>query len=131
MQHTGTPQTFKGSSASENGRDAPIEDGASARSRMRLLKWRPLVRNLLRGLVDVELPNGLRIRDAPVLVSNGRARATLPAKALIVDGQQRLDGAGEQLFLPVIEWRDKALRGRFSASVTELLLEQHPDVLGQ
>jgi hypothetical protein len=39
---------------------------------MRLLKWRPLVKNSLRGFVDIELPNGLQIREIPVCESHGK-----------------------------------------------------------
>jgi hypothetical protein len=102
---------------------------ASARPRLRLLKWRPAVKGVLRGFADLEFWFGLRIVDCPVLISNGRAWVSLPVKPQIVDGRQRLNEAGKPAFLPVLGWRNRTLQDRFSEAVIALLLEQHPDAL--
>jgi hypothetical protein len=42
------------------------------RPKMRLVNWKPLEKNSLRGFATVALPLGLKIVDCPVHVSNGK-----------------------------------------------------------
>ena len=98
-------------------RVAPSPNGPD-RPRARLLAWKPFRKGSLRGFASIELPNGLRIIDAPVLTTNGKSWAGLPCKPQLVDGKQRIDGNGKPLYQPVIEWRSKDLRDQFSAKVS-------------
>ena len=109
--------------ASPNGQHT----AATVRPRMRLVSWKSLVKGSLRGFATIELPIGLRIIDVPVLVSNGKAWASLPSKPQLVDGRQKLDG--KPLYAPMLEWRDKALRDRFSDRVIELVRAEYLDAL--
>jgi hypothetical protein len=97
---------------------------------MRLISFRPLVKGSLRGFATVELPIGLKIADVPVLVSGGRAWASLPSKPQIdKDGQHKRDINGKPAYTAILEWRDRALADRFSAAVVELVRAQYPDAL--
>lgn len=98
---------------------------------MRLLQWKPLVKNSLRGFASVELPSGLRILEIPILISSrGKAWAALPSKLQLErDGQPRRDANGKLIYAPVLEWRDRDLADRFSAAVIALVDEKHPDAI--
>jgi len=104
--------------------------GERPRPQMRLIRWRPVVKNSLRGFADLELPNGLRLLDCPALMSSGRAWATLPGKPQIdADGRQNRDAAGKPSYIPVAEWRSKELREGWSDRVAELVRQEHPEAL--
>jgi hypothetical protein len=45
-----------------------------------------------------------------------------------MDGRQKLDGNGKPAYVPVLEWRGKALR-EFSDKVVELIRAEHPAAL--
>lgn len=95
-------------------------------SRMRLVAWRPLVKNTLRGFADVELPIGLTIREVHVHCKNDKLWAALPSRPQIgADGQPRLVD-GKLAYSPILEWRSQELRQAFSARVIELVRESHP-----
>jgi hypothetical protein len=103
---------------------------ADSRPRLRLISFKPLVKNSLRGFAEVEFPNGLRLLDCPVLVSNGKAWCSLPSKPLIDrEGRQKRDANGKPAFSPVLEWRDRDLANRFSEAVVGLVREAHPGAL--
>ena len=98
------------------------------RPRLRLLRWKPVIKVSLRGFADVRLPSGLIVRECPVHLSGGRRWATLPAKSQIDrDGQLRHDGRGKIAYTALFEWATSDLRDGFSARVVEIVLEQHPD----
>lgn len=97
------------------------------RPSMRLLRWKPLVKNSLRGFADVELPNGLQIREIPVFTSSpGRCWAALPGRPQIVDGRQKTGPDGKPKYTPIMEWRSRELSDAFSAKLIALIREQHP-----
>jgi hypothetical protein len=105
--------------------------GRPERPRLRLISWRPLKKNTLRGFLACELPSGLRIFDLPVHLSRNGPWTTLPGKPLLDrDGRQKTDINGKPAFAAVLQWRDKDLSVRFSAAVIAALLEKHPDALG-
>ena len=100
------------------------------RPRLRLIEWRPLVKNSLRGFVSIELPIGLTIREVPVLVGKNGPWAALPAKPQIDGGGQvRRDPNGKIAYVAILQWRNKELADRFSQAVIDLLLAHHPRAL--
>ena len=95
--------------------------------RLRLIAWRRVRKNSLRGFATVELPViGLKVLDVPVLETNGRRWATLPAKPQLEDGRQRCDAAGKPAYSPILAWRDRTLRDAFSERVVSLVLASDP-----
>jgi hypothetical protein len=72
---------------------------------MRLLGFRPLTKNSLRGLATVELANDLTIVDCPVHVTNGRAWASLPAKAAIDRERRQIVVDGKPQYAVVLKPR--------------------------
>jgi hypothetical protein len=91
-------------------------------SKLRLIKFRPLERGALRGFANIELPIGLRIDDIPILVSSGKAWASLPAKPqLDQDGRHKRDANGKPAYVAMLRWRDREVANRFSAAVIELV----------
>ena len=108
----------------------PTPGHQAEQKRMRLIAWKPLVKNSLRGFATVELPIGLKISDVPVLISNGKACASLPSKPQIdKDGQHKRDFNGKPVYAAILEWRDRDLGDRFSAAVVALIHAEHPDDL--
>jgi hypothetical protein len=105
-------------------------DQGDSRPRLRLLSFKAIVKGSLRGFASVELPIGLRIADVPVCISNGKAWATLSSKPQIdSEGRHRRDVNGKPAYTAILEWRDKALRDRFSSAVVELVRAQYPGAL--
>ena len=93
---------------------------------MKLIEWRPMPRNGLRGFATVELPNGLTIADISVHVSHGKAWASLPARPQInSDGTARRGGDGKIIYSPILKWRSRELQDGFSAAVVQAVEAQH------
>jgi hypothetical protein len=99
---------------------------------MRILNWKPLVKGGLRGFVDVELPIGLKITGITVMSGRNGPWCGLPSRPLYsADGTPKRDVNGKQSYAAILEWRDRDLGKRFSDSLIALLLEEHPDALGE
>jgi hypothetical protein len=96
---------------------------------MRLVSFRALVKGALRGFANVELPNGLRITDCPVLVSGGKAWATLPGKPQIGQDGRQIVVDGKKQFAAILTWLDRATADRWSAAVIELVRAKYPRAL--
>ena len=93
---------------------------------MKLIEWRPMPRNSLRGFATIELPSGLTIADISVHVSHGKARASLPAKPQInSDGTTRRGDDGKVIYSPILKWRDREIADRFSAAVVQAVEAQY------
>jgi hypothetical protein len=97
--------------------------------RMRLVSFKPLAKGALRGFAHLELPNGLRITDCPVLTSNGKAWATLPSKPVLDREGRHVEVSGKKQYASILEWRDRDLSDRFSSAVVELVRAKHSDAL--
>jgi hypothetical protein len=95
--------------------------------RMRLISFRPLLKGSLRGFANVELPNGLKIIDCPVMTSHGKAWATLPSKPVLDREGKQVLVDGKKQYAALLEWRDRDLSNGFSAAVVELIREKHPE----
>lgn len=96
---------------------------------MRLVSWKAVVKGSLRGFATVELPIGLKILDCPVLVSSGKAWATLPSKPVLDAEGRHAKPDGKAQYVPVLEWRSRELSDRFSAAVVGPIRAQHPEDL--
>ena len=100
------------------------------RPRMQLLSWKPVRKGKLFGFARVALPSGLRISDIPIIAGRNGAFAALPAKPQIdAEGRVKRDDRGKALYLPILEWRDRDIAGRFSDTVVALVRTAHPDAL--
>jgi hypothetical protein len=71
--------------------------------RMKLLTFRPLTKNSLRGFAFFELPNGLRIIDCPVLTSHGKAWVLPSRPVLDESGRQKRDINEKPQYAPVVQ----------------------------
>jgi hypothetical protein len=95
---------------------------------LRLISWRPQIKNNLRGFAAIELPIGLKISGVPVLVGKNGPFAMLPgAPQIDRDGRHKRDANGKPAYTAILEWRDRDLADRFSAAVVELVRHEHPD----
>jgi len=100
------------------------------RPKMRLLEWRSMVRNTLRGFCVIELPSGLVIRDVAVHEKAGKFWANLPARPMLdADGKRLLNHGGRRQFAPMLGWRTRELADAFSEKVVFLIRATHPDAL--
>jgi hypothetical protein len=97
---------------------------------MRLLDFKPLVKNTLRGFADVELGIGLQLSELSIHVTNGKPWVGMPSKPMLgADGLQIINVNGKKAYKPMMGWRNKALSEAFSKAVVKLVLEQHPNAL--
>jgi hypothetical protein len=103
---------------------------------MKILGWQKIVKNTMRGIIDVEVmvehTRPLEIYECIVHVGPNGPWVALPAKVqLDRDGQVRRNlASGKPDYARVLKWRDSATRDKFSAAVIKLLVELHPDALG-
>jgi hypothetical protein len=97
--------------------------------RMRLVSFKAISKGALRGFATVELPIGLTISDVPVLTSNGKSWAALPAKPVLDPDGPHARTDGKPVYAAILHWRDRALSDRFSAAVVDLVNAAHSDAL--
>jgi hypothetical protein len=97
-----------------------------------LVAWRPLVKGALRGFATVELPIGLKLIDCPVLLSSGKAWASLPSKPVLDrDGRQKIDANGKPTYAGILEWRSRELSERFSEAVVRAIRQAYPGAIDE
>jgi hypothetical protein len=114
---------------SERATWGPRPEIRQARPKIRLISWKPLVKNSLRGFATIELPIGLKVVDCPVLVSSGKAWASLPTKPVLDRDGKHLKPDGKPQYSAILEWKSRDLADRFSETVVELVLVEYPDAL--
>ena len=96
-------------------------NGSGASPRMRLVSFKPMVKNALGGFATIELPNGLKIIDCPVLTIDGKSWVAFPAKPqLDRDGKQIVIN-GEKQFAAILSWPDRETSDRWSDAVVDLV----------
>ena len=101
-----------------------------SKPKTRLLSFRAVIKNSLRDFATVALPNGLIINDVSLLVSHGKAWASLPSKPLVErDGQPKLDPRGKPSYAPIVVWADDQLRKRLSDALVTLVRTAHRGAL--
>ena len=100
----------------------------TGKPRMELRGWKPVRKGSLVGFAAVSLPNGLQIDDVAVLVTGGKAWASLPAKPVITaDGRvAKLPGSSKTHYVAILRWRYRDFSTRFSQAVVSLIRERHP-----
>lgn len=93
-----------------------------------IIAWRPLVRNTLRGFATIRLGATLKINDVTVhRHENGKCWASFPSKPIVLpDGTAKRGDNGKAMYVPILEWDNKASADRFSESVIEALEREHP-----
>lgn len=95
-----------------------------------IIEWRPVRKNSLLGFVTVRLGKNLLFHDAPLMRSGGRQWVAMPSKPrLNRDGTPLLGQNGKPLWQPIVSWGDKEAADRFSQSVLDALILQHPEAL--
>jgi DNA-binding cell septation regulator SpoVG len=100
-------------------------------SALRVLEWRPLHKNSLRGFAKIELPSGMILAAVTILTGANGAWASPPSKPMIGrDGIVMKDADGKARYTPIIEFTSKERRDKFSAAVIEALRVTHPEALG-
>jgi hypothetical protein len=102
---------------------------------MKILGWQRLVKNTMRGIVDVEIAvehgHALRIYECIVHVGSNGPWVAFPGKAQIDrdDTVRRNLATGKIEYARVLKWRDSSDCDKFSAAVVNLLLARHPTAL--
>jgi hypothetical protein len=100
------------------------------RPKAKLMEWRPMRKNTLRGFAVIELPSGLVIRDISIHEKGGKYWAGLPSRPVLdADGRHVSNHAGHKQYTALLGWRDRDLADRFSAAVVELVRAAHPGAL--
>jgi hypothetical protein len=88
----------------------------------KILDFRPLVKNSPRGFAKVELPSGLIITDVVILAGESGPWASPPSKPMLDrDGVVMKDDKGKIRYCPIVEFRSKDLREKWSTAVIEAL----------
>jgi hypothetical protein len=105
--------------------------GGKPAAKLRVISFKKMRRNTLRGFATVQLGSGLRLFDCPVhLHANGRAWVALPGRPVLSEsGSHKRDPNGKLQYVRVAEWPDRTTSDRFSKIVIALLLEMHPNAL--
>lgn len=106
-------------------------DPGRDRPRMRLVRFKSLVKGSLRGFATVELSIGLTIEDCPVLIGRAGAWATLPGRPVLDRDGRQVRADGRVQFAAILKWRDRELQNRFSAAVVELIRAHNPAALDE
>ena len=96
---------------------------------MRLVSFKLVGKGALIGFANIELPNGLKISDCPVLTSHGKAWATLPSKPVLDRDGKQIVVDGKRQYCSLLEWNSRDLSERFSQTLIELVRAKHPEAL--
>jgi hypothetical protein len=80
------------------------------------------------GFANVTLPWGFEIDDVPVLLSGGKAWASLPARPVIIDGRAAFvpGKPGKQQYVSILRWSTRELTDGFSEKVVALVRARDP-----
>lgn len=93
-------------------------------------EFRPLTKNTLRGFARCRFPSGLVIHEIGLHVASGRAWASPPSRPILDrDGRTMRDRDGKQRWQPLVTFKDKNARDRWSAAIIAAVWEAHPEAL--
>jgi hypothetical protein len=97
---------------------------------VRLIAGRVHRKGKLRGFVTAEiLPVGLKIADITIIQGRAGFFAGLPARPVLdSDGHHRRNDAGKPQYAAIIEWSDRAVSDRFSATLIALVRRAYPEM---
>jgi len=97
---------------------------------IKIIEFRSMAKGALIGFVKVELPSGMVLAGVAIMAAERGPWASPPAKPMIGrDGAAMRDAKGKARYAPIVEFRTKELRDRFSSGVIEALRASHPGVL--
>jgi hypothetical protein len=82
----------------------------------KLTNPRPLDKNSLRGVFDIQMPSGLIVRGAMLFEKNGRRWVGFPSKEWVKQD-------GTKSYFPLIEFADRSIADKFQAAVLPLAEE--------
>jgi hypothetical protein len=97
-------------------------------TRSRLLEWRPLRKNTLRGFAKVQFLSGVIIAEIGIHVAGSRAWASPPSRPWVQDNAVVLGEAGKPRWQPLIEFATDGVRSSWSRQVLAAVREGHPEV---
>ena len=86
-------------------------------------------RHTLRGFAKIILPSGMIMIDVAIHVQGNSAWAAPPSKPMLDRNGDTMRDGGKVRYAPVIAFRSKELRDRFSAQVIEALRRSRPEAL--
>ena len=91
-----------------------------------LLEFKLVRKGAAIGVARVRLGRALILHDVMVLSSNGKVWANAPGKPLVgKDGLVLKNDQGKVRYSPIVEWKDKESRERFSAAVIAAVEAKH------
>lgn len=96
----------------------------------RILEWRPLEKNSLRGFCKVQFPSGLVIAEIGIHVAGSKAWASPPSRPMLDrDGVALRDADGKIRYSPTITFFNHGTRTSWSRQIIAALHIAHPEVL--
>jgi hypothetical protein len=98
-------------------------------ARPRLLEWRPLRKNTLRGFARVQFGSGLIVSEITVHVAGTKCWASPPSRPWLKDGAPVLDEKGKPRWQPLLDFSNHGVRSSWSRQVLAALREAEPGVL--
>jgi hypothetical protein len=100
---------------------------------MQLRSWKRIDKagSALVGVAGIALPykgGWLVVDDLPILMTNGKAWATWPAKPVITkEGLvARIPGTGKIHYVNILHWEGRGISTRFSQAIVELVQLRDP-----
>jgi len=100
---------------------------------MKLIKFKPFVRGTLLGFADLEMSNGMILRECPFLEANGRRWCSPPAKPMLDANRHAILKVGKVAYMQIIEFADKSKRSRWSDEAVAAIEagSKTPEVIGR
>ncbi len=99
-------------------------------TRAKLLDWRPLEKNTLKGFASVQFTSGVIFREIAVHVSGSRAWAAPPSRPWIKDNALVFDETtGKAKWQMLVDFANHGVRASWSRQVISALAAAHPEVL--
>src|SRR4051812_30083032 len=90
----------------------------------------PMARNSLLGFATVQAPSGMVFHDVAVHRQNDSLWVSPASKPMLDrNGVQMKDANGKLRWTPIVSFKDKQARDRWSRAVIGALKSQHPEVV--
>jgi len=95
---------------------------------VKVLSFKPILKNSLRFAINVELASGLQTLGIMGFEGDGKRWISPPGVLVLIDGQHiTSESTGKKAYAQIFGFRDAKTRERFGKAVTDLVLQQHPD----